>query len=196
MADQVWISEVISNGDLGDKLGIRQKWFGETWEAPYVNFRVPKKSQRAFAAICKHYAGHTMMREDMPEASAVYSMSHFKRAKDIFFIGAFLAVKGRVAEVLSKFDFGAGGGLVPYTIYEADEKTSLPGPFYIVNFGSMKGCFLAEAAPTSKASALTIRRAGSFGRSTMSRTATSRFRLRPWQGPISGCARASRAASS
>jgi hypothetical protein len=33
----------------------------------------------------KHYAGYTMRREDMPEASAVYSMSHFKRAKDILF---------------------------------------------------------------------------------------------------------------
>ncbi|WP_375415419.1 toxin-activating lysine-acyltransferase [uncultured Bradyrhizobium sp.] len=27
--------------------------------------------------------------------------------------------------MLSKFDFGAGGGLVPYPIYEADEKTPL-----------------------------------------------------------------------
>src|SRR5258708_7824860 len=58
----------------------------------------------------------------------------------------FLAVKGKVAEVLSQFDFGAGGGLVPYTIYEADEKTPLPGPFYIVNFGPWKDCFLPDAS--------------------------------------------------
>ncbi len=37
----------------------------------------------------------------------------------------FPCIKGKVAEVLSKFDFGAGGGLVPYPIYEADEKTPL-----------------------------------------------------------------------
>jgi hypothetical protein len=48
--------------------------------------------------------------------------------------------------VLSKFDFGAGGGLVPQPIYEADETTPLPGPFYIVNFGSMKDCFLPDAS--------------------------------------------------
>jgi hypothetical protein len=146
MVDQVWISEVMSNGDLGNKLGIREKWFGEPWEAPYVHHHVPPRSERVFAAICKHNAGHTMKREDMPEASAVYSMPHFRRAKDVFFIGAFLGVKGRVAEVLSNFDFGAGGGLVPYTIYEADERTPLPGPFYIVNSGPMKDCFLPDAS--------------------------------------------------
>src|SRR5262249_16271917 len=101
-------------------------------------------SERVKAAIFAHYAGHTMKREDLPEASAVYSMKHFKRAKDVFFIGAFLGVKGRVGEVLSRFDFGAGGGLVPPTIYEADEKTPLPGPYYIVNFGPFKDCFLAD----------------------------------------------------
>jgi len=146
MVDQVWISEVMSNNELGNKLGIRQKWFGEPWEAPYVNHFVPKRSERVKAAMFAHYAGHTLKREDMPEAAAVYSMPHFRRAKDVFFIGAFLGVKGRVAEVLSKFDFGAGGGLVPYTIYEADEKTPLPGPFYIVNFGPFKDCFLPEAS--------------------------------------------------
>jgi hypothetical protein len=146
MVDQVWISEVMSNGELGNKLGLREKWFDEPWEAPYVHHRVPKKSERVFAAILKHAAGHTMKREEMPEASAVYSMSHFRGAKDVFFIGAFLGVKGRVAEVLSKFDFGAGGGLVPHTIYEADEKTPLPGPFYIVNFGPRKDCFLPGAS--------------------------------------------------
>ncbi|AWM02730.1 hypothetical protein [Bradyrhizobium amphicarpaeae] len=143
MVDQVWISEVLSNGDLGNKLGIRQKWYGEPWEAPYVRHIVPKKSEHVRAAIFKHFAGHTLKREDLPEASAVYSMSNFKRAKDVFFVGGFLAVKAPVADVLAKFDFGAGG-LVPYTIYETDEKTPLPGPFYLVNFGSFKSCFLHE----------------------------------------------------
>src|SRR5258707_13168090 len=113
MVDQVWISEVMSNNALGIELGVREKWFGEPWQAPYVNDDVPEISKKAKAAIFKHYAGHTMMREDMPEASAVYNMSQFRRVKDIFFIGAFLAVKGKVAEALSQFDFGAGGGLGP-----------------------------------------------------------------------------------
>lgn len=146
MVDQVWISEVLSNGDLGDKLGIRQKWHDEPWEAPYVRHVVPGKSEYVRAAIFRHFAGQTMKREEMPEASAVYSMPDFERAKDVFFAGAFLAVKGRVAKVLAKFDFGPDGGLVPYTIYEADEKTPLPGPFYLVNFGSFKDCFLPESS--------------------------------------------------
>jgi hypothetical protein len=146
MVDQVWISEVMSNNELGNKVGIRQKWFGEPWEAPYVNHYVPKRSESVKTAMYAQYAGQTLKREDMPEASAVYSMPHFRRAKDVFFAGGFLAVKGKVAEVLSKFDFGAGGGLVPYTIYEADEKTPLPEPFYIVNFGPFKDCFLPDAS--------------------------------------------------
>jgi len=143
MVDQVWISEVLSNGDLGNKLGIRQKWYGEPWEAPYVRHIVPKKSDYVRAAIFRHFAGYTLKREELPEASAVYSMSDFKRAKDVFFVGGFLAVKGPVADVLAKFDLGAGG-LVPYMIYDAEEKTPLPGSFYLVNFGSFKDCFLPE----------------------------------------------------
>jgi hypothetical protein len=146
MVDQVWISSVMNNGDLGNKLGLRQKWFDEPWEAPYVHHHVPKRSNRALAGLFRHYAGHTLKREEMPEASAVYDMSLFKRVKDVLFIGAFLGVRGRAAEVLSKFDFGAGGGLVPYAIYEADEKTPLPSPFYIVNFGPRKNCFLPAAS--------------------------------------------------
>jgi hypothetical protein len=196
MVDQVWISEVMSNNELGNKVGIRQKWFGEPWEAPYVNHYVPKRSESVKTAMYAQYAGQTLKRENMPEASAVYSMPHFGRAKDVFFAGGFLAVKGKVAEVLSKFDFGAGGGLVPYTIYEADEKTPLPGPFYIVNFGPFKDCFLPDASTNIRNLPSTIRRVRPFGRSAMSRTATSRFRPRAWQGRISGCAAASRAASS
>ena len=146
MVDQVWIGSVMSNGDLGNKLGLRQKLFDEPWEAPYVHHHVPKMSNRALAGLFRHHAGYTLKREEMPEASAVYDMSLFGRVKDVFFIGAFLGVKGRVAEVLSKFDFGAGGGLVPHTIYEAHEKTPLPGPFYIVNFGPRKNCFLPDAS--------------------------------------------------
>lgn len=142
MVDQVWISEVMSNGNLGNKVGLRQKWFQEPWEAPYVNHRVPEKSRRVFEGICRHSDGHTAKLEDMPEASAVYSASDFRRVKDVFFLGGFFAVKGKIAEVLSSFDFGPGGGLVPHTIYEADEKTPLPGPFYILNFGPRKDCFL------------------------------------------------------
>lgn len=146
MVDQVWVSEVMTNNELGDRLGMRTKWFGQPWEAPYVRHMVPIASDQLLATLRKHAEGHTMMREEMPEASAVYSMSHFKQARDVFFVGGFLAVKGKVANVLSGFDFGAGGGLVPYTIYEADEKTPLPGPYYIVNFGPMKDCFLPQAS--------------------------------------------------
>ena len=79
MVDQVWISEVLSNGELGNKLGLRQKWYGEPWEAPYVNFAIPRRSERVRAAIFKYAAGNTMTREEMPEASAVYNMTNFKQ---------------------------------------------------------------------------------------------------------------------
>ncbi len=136
----------MSNHALGDKLGLRQKWSGESWEPPYVNHLVPPPTKRILAAVYKHASGQTLMRDEMPEASAVYSTPHFERAKDVFFFGGFLAVKGTVAKVLSEFDFGEGGGLVPYTVFEPDEKTPLPGPFYIVNFGPFKDCFLTEAS--------------------------------------------------
>lgn len=146
MVEQVWISEVMSNGDLGNKLGLRHKWSEEPWEAPYPHHRIPDRSEKVVAALSKHCAGNTLERDEFPEASAVYSPTNFNRAKDVFFIGGFLGVKGKVADVISSFDLGDGGGLIPYNIYNEDEKTPLPGPYYIVNFGPKKDCFLPEAS--------------------------------------------------
>ena len=196
MVDQVWISGVMSNGELGNKLGLRHKWFGEPWEAPYLYHHVPKRNEKVFAAVLKHAAGQTLKREEMPEASAVYDMSLFERVKDVLFIGAFLGVKGRVAEVLSNSISvrAAGSSPTPSTRRtrrrrcRARSMSSISGGGRTVSF--------QRRAPISKTSAPSVRRAGSFGRSTLSRTVTSRFRLRRWQGPISGCARASKAASS
>jgi hypothetical protein len=149
MVDQVWISEVMSNHSIFDMPGIRTKWFGKPWEVPYVHHAVPLSSDEQSAAMNRCAAGLPMKREDLPEASAVYSMAHFKRTKDVFFVRGFLAVKGRAADVLSKFNGGPGGGLVPYQIYEADEKTPLAGPFYLVVF-SQKDCFLPDVSKNIK----------------------------------------------
>lgn len=141
---RVWTSELLSDYDLGEPPGLRHKWFGEPWEAPYVRDAIPKPSERVREALFSHGRGLTVTSDQLPEATAVYSHAHFNRVRDVFYIGSFLAVKGKVAKVLSQFDLGDGGGLIPHSIFEADEMTPLPGPFYIVNYGPQKDCFLPQ----------------------------------------------------
>ncbi|MGE8142921.1 hypothetical protein ACQKOE_13175 [Novosphingobium sp. NPDC080210] len=48
-----------------------------------------------------------------------------------------------LAEVLARFDLGEGG-LVPFTIYQADLVTPLEGPYFLLNFGARKDSLLPE----------------------------------------------------
>lgn len=136
----VWVSSVYSDTQLGNKLGIRAKFFGHAWEPPTHN--VPRQPEKVGDACSnKHHKGETLTREDFPEASYVFSEKHFKRARDLFYAGGFFAVKGKLAEVLAQFDLGTGG-LIPYPIYQEDKVTELEGPFFLINFGAQKQSFL------------------------------------------------------
>ena len=50
-------------------------------------------------------------------------------------------VRGKLAEVLSRFDLGEGG-LIPFTIYQADLETPYPGEYFLLNFGARKNAVL------------------------------------------------------
>ena len=52
-------------------------------------------------------------------------------------------VRGKLAEVLARFDLGEGG-LVPFLIYKADMETPYPGEFFLLNFGCRKDTILLE----------------------------------------------------
>ena len=144
MSEGVWISGIMHDYMIGNKVGLRHKFKDEPWQQPYVRHVGPSTPAMRMESVFRHARGITLAREELPEASAVYDMRCFKRTVDLFAVGGFYAVKGRLADVLSRFDLGEGGGLVPYTIYEADETTPLPGPFFLLNFGSRKDSFLPE----------------------------------------------------
>lgn len=139
---EVWISSVISNGEYGNKLGIRTKFHNQEWETP--SHIVPMQTSEISEAIRRHAAGEKLEREEFPEASYVFSKGHFKRTHDLFWAGGFMAIKGELARVLAEFDLGEGGGLIPYPIYEEDKMTPLEGPFFLVNFSGPKDNFLAK----------------------------------------------------
>lgn len=140
--NDVWVSSIFSNYELGTKLGIRHKFYGHKWELPtHTVPTIPKKYHDALSN--RHVKGETLEREDFPEASYVFSEKHFNRTRDLFYAGGFFAVKGKLAEVLSRFDLGTGG-LIPYPIYQEDRTTPLEGPFFLINFGSQKQSFLSQ----------------------------------------------------
>lgn len=84
-----------------------------------------------------------MQRTDMPEAAAVFDETCFSGVHDLFAVGGFYAVKGKLAELLSRFDLGEGG-LIPFPIYKADLVTPVEGEFFFINFGARKNSFLPE----------------------------------------------------
>ena len=141
MTGEVWISSWMRNSQIGNKLGLSEKYYGEDWGP--ATYEYPPFSDVLKKARDRHYKGQALERTDFPEALYVFNEKHFKRVGDLFAAGPFYAVKGRLAEVLSQFDLG-GGGLIPLPIYQADKVTPVEGEFFLLNFGARKQSFLPE----------------------------------------------------
>lgn len=144
MTQEVWVSSVMTEGVIGDKQGIREKYYGEDWAPPTFILGVPPK--HVLAAIRRHYDGHTLTREEFVEAMYVFDEKRWARQKDLFMADGFYAVRGKLAEVLKQFDLGEGG-LIEFPIYQADKVTPLPGPFYLLNFGCIKDSAVIAQSP-------------------------------------------------
>lgn len=94
--------------------------------------------------MARYNKGFLLAPHEFPEASAIYDAACFRRTKQLFYpASGFLGARARLAEVLSQFDLGPLG-LIPYTIYEADEVTPHPGPFWLIGLGVQKTSFLPE----------------------------------------------------
>lgn len=139
MPGTVWVSSVMSDYSIGNRQGIREKFYGRDWALP--TFQLGVAPELVLKAHLRHNSGETLERTDFPEAMYVFAENNWKRVGDLFSAGSFYAVKGRLAEVLKDFDLG-NGGLIEFPIYQADKATRLPGPFYLLNFGSVKDSFV------------------------------------------------------
>jgi hypothetical protein len=139
MPDEIWVSTVGSNSQLFDKLGIREKHFGQDWAPPKFEMGTPTEEQAK--RFNRHARGEKLRRDEFVEAAYVFDPKRWSRVKDLFAVDGFFCVKGKLAELLKRFDLG-NGELVEFPIYEMDKTTRLPGPFYFLNFGSQKDCFL------------------------------------------------------
>ncbi len=119
----------------------------------------PPKPPGKMVSMMRHVRGESQPREAFPEALYVFDRKQFARMGDLFTAGSFYAVKGKLAEVLSRFDLGQGS-LIPFPIYQDDKVTPVTGEFFVWSLGAHKNAFLLEQSPK-------IRTAG-IGRSTMS----------------------------
>ncbi len=144
MTGTVWLSRVQSNGLVAGANGLRTKYFGKTWEEPYPRHQIPELDSDLMENMARYNEGFPLAPHEFPEASAIYDAACFRRAKQLFYpASGFLGARERLAEVLSRFDLGPIG-LIPYTIYEADEVTPHPGPFWLIGLGVQKATFLPE----------------------------------------------------
>ena len=137
----VWFCAVTSDQRLGDRPGLRSKFYGKSWEQPYVKHAVPLSPPQILDAMRRCSRGEVLERTEFPEAFAVYDESRFKKMKSIFWAAGFLAIKRDLADIFSRFDMGAGG-LVPFPIYQADETTLYPGEYFFLHFGNQKDTFI------------------------------------------------------
>ena len=143
MSSRVWMSSVLTPQGLGDKQGSRTKFYGHDWNP--ADFKIPVEPDEVYAAYRRHREGYALARTEFPEAEAVWNENRFSKRRDLFFVGPFFAVQGKLAEVLSRFDLGEGG-LLPFTIYQADLETPYPGEFFLLNFGCRKDTLVPESS--------------------------------------------------
>ncbi|MCJ2189221.1 hypothetical protein, partial [Novosphingobium beihaiensis] len=104
------------------------------------------RSPEYIAGLNQYCRGIALSREQMPEAAAVWNEKYFKKVGDLFAEGGIYVVRGKLAEILSRFDLGEGG-LVPFPVYKADLETPYPGEFFLLNFGARKNTLVPEASP-------------------------------------------------
>ena len=141
MSGKVWISGLFSNFEIGFEDGMRVKFFGRDWDS--ATLKIPPEPDEVTTTSRLHKQGFALKRTDFPEASAVFDKKRFAKIIDIFAAGPFYAVKGKLAEVLARFDLGEGG-LIPFTIYQADLVTPLEAEYFLLNFGARKNTILPE----------------------------------------------------
>ena len=141
MSGKIWISNLKSNYELGDKLGLRTKFFDEEWEP--ASFILPIMSDAMSANMKRSGQGFALHRGELPEAAAVWNEKSFVKTGEIFWAGGFLVVKSKLADILSRFDLGEGG-LVPFPIYKSDLVTPMEGEYFLLNFGARKNTILPE----------------------------------------------------
>lgn len=141
MSGKVWMSSVLGNYQLGDKLGLRAKFYNHEWNP--ATLKVPISPDEVYEAAKRHAQGFSLKRSEFTGAVAVFDEKRFSRVGDLFYAGPFFAVKGKLAEVLSRFDLGEGG-LIPFTIYKADLTTPADGEYFLLNFGARKNTILPE----------------------------------------------------
>lgn len=141
MSSGAWMSNVLSNNRLGEKLGTRTKHFGRDWDP--ADEVLPSATQEHLAALRDYTQGKAVRRDLFPEAEAVFNDKLFLRVGDIFCSAGFFVVRSELAEILSRFDLGEGG-LIPFPVYQADLATPYPGEFFLLNFGCTKNTILID----------------------------------------------------
>ncbi|WP_143738524.1 hypothetical protein [Erythrobacter colymbi] len=141
MSGGAWMSDVFGNYEIGFKLGLRRKQFGKDWDP--AAHAPPPVGPIVVQSINRYTRGEPLAREEFPEAAAVWDEKSFRRAKDLFSVGGFYCVKGKLAETLAQFDLGEGG-LIPFPVYQADLATPYAGEFFLLNFGCIKNSILVD----------------------------------------------------
>ncbi len=144
MENTVWYSGVMRDYRIGNKQGLADKWFGRDWDPP--TFMIPSSPEGTLELLYRYWRGEPLPREAFPEAAYVFDRKRFARVGDLFMLGPFFAVKGKLAEVLSRFDLGEGR-LIPFPIYQEDKTTPIAGDFHIWKLGAQKDGFRPDQNP-------------------------------------------------
>ena len=126
-----------------NKIGLRHKFYGRPWEAPYKDHVIPPRDEKTKLARKRYGRGELLQREDFAECSAVYDQKCFARQKEFSRAGVGYIVDARVAELLGQFDIGPGG-MFSYPIYEADEVTPIREPWWTLGLGAQKRSFRGD----------------------------------------------------
>lgn len=140
-ARRVWFGTFSSTGL--NKPGLRHKYPGRPWEEPYKDHVVPTKDDEQMSLLKRYNAGLPVDRDELVEASAIYDAKCFAGQKHVTGGAMGYLVDEPLANLLSDFDVGPGG-LVPYTIYEADETTPIDAKWWLLGLGAQKDTFRGD----------------------------------------------------
>lgn len=135
MPPTVWHSRIMSDHEIGKKLGFAVKWFGRDWNPP--THVAPPRSLDDIQDLFAYARGEPLRREAFPEALSVFEPKRFQKTGDLFPAGGYFIVRKKLAQVLSRFNLGEGE-LLQIPIYQADRTSRLDEDFFIWKLGATK----------------------------------------------------------
>jgi hypothetical protein len=84
MSQKIWLTNIIKDYAIGDKHGLRYKYFDDDWRP--AQHEITNERRDRLLNLERHVAGYSLDRKLFPEYVAIFDEKCFRRKKEVFLL--------------------------------------------------------------------------------------------------------------